>query len=177
MKVTMGPYVGYIGPYQLANLLQYLGFSAQYCSKLGERWADTWLADFCEWIHAKRNRVVKVKIHKYDTWNLDHTLAIIILPLLKQLLATSHGSPLVENEDVPDELKLPNANTLEGEEAWERAEERWKWVLNEMIWAFTQIVDETEDELDMNPEETKAFYARLDRGTTLFGKYYRKLWD
>jgi hypothetical protein len=177
MKVTMGPFVEFIGPYQLADLLQYLGFSDQYCSKLGECWADTWLAGFCEWIHSKRNRTVKVKIHRYDVWNVDDTLAVIILPLLTQLRATKQGSPLVEDEDVPEEMRLHRENTTPGADEWENCEERWNWVMDEMIWAFTQLVENNEDELDMNRAETEAFYARIKRGTTLFGKYYRNLWD
>jgi hypothetical protein len=177
MKVTMGPFVAFIGPYQLADLLQYLGFSAQYCSKIGERWADTWLADFCEWIHSKRNRVVKVKIHKYDTWNVDDTLAVIILPLLTQLRATKQGNPRVEDEDVPEEMRLNLPDNAPNNAEWENCEERWDWVMDEMIWAFTQLVENTEYKLDMNRAETEAFYSRIKRGTTLFGKYYRGLWD
>ena len=37
---------------------------------------------------------------------MDHTLANIILPMLKQLQATKHGSPMVDIEDVPEELRI-----------------------------------------------------------------------
>jgi len=30
-------------------------------------------------------RKENVHIHDYDTWNMDHTLALIALPMLKQL--------------------------------------------------------------------------------------------
>lgn len=89
-----------------------------------------------------------VKIDKYDTWSIDSTLANIILPMLKQLKATKHGSPLVDDVDVP--LELHNKH-LEEFNSWSddpeevaKVEERdrllhakWDWVMEEMIFAFT----------------------------------------
>jgi hypothetical protein len=46
-----------------------------------------------------------VKIDPWDTWSMDHTLAPIILPMLKQLKATKHGAPYVDLDDRPEELK------------------------------------------------------------------------
>jgi len=46
-----------------------------------------------------------VKIDRWDTWSMDHTLAKIILPMLKQLKDTKHGSAIVDLEDVPEELR------------------------------------------------------------------------
>ena len=46
-----------------------------------------------------------VKIDRWDTWSMDHTLAHIVLPMLKQLQKDKHGSPYVEDEDVPEELR------------------------------------------------------------------------
>ena len=168
MKVYIGPYPPYVGPYQLADLLQYLGFSEAYCSKVGDWLADTWIADVCEWIEAKRKRTVKIKLHEYDSWNVDDTLALIILPLLKQLRENQQGSPGVQDEDLPEELRSV--------ECWET---RWKWVLDEMIWAFEQLVNGSDDNLfqTYSNEEYLAHHQRIDRGTTLFGKYFRGLWD
>jgi dCMP deaminase len=39
----------------------------------------------------KENRKEQIHIHDYDTWNMDDTLAMIIVPMLKQLKATKHG--------------------------------------------------------------------------------------
>jgi len=41
-------------------------------------------------------RKVQVAIHDYDTWSADHTLSLIILPLLKRLKELKHGSPIVD---------------------------------------------------------------------------------
>ena len=46
-----------------------------------------------------------IKLDRWDTWSMDHTLADIILPMLKQLRDTKHGSPMVDDEDVPEHLR------------------------------------------------------------------------
>jgi hypothetical protein len=114
---------------------------------------------------------------------MDDTLAIIILPMLKQLRDTKHGSPSVSDADVPEELRFAAAENpgheFETDSNWHK---RWEWVLNEMIWAFEQIVDEDSDSIYFNDgildvEKWKAYNARIDNGTRLFGVYYRGLWD
>ena len=53
----------------------------------------------------KENRKIKVKIHDYDVWNLDHTLALIISPALENMNMDTHGAPFVDEEDdLPDVL-------------------------------------------------------------------------
>ena len=83
----------------------------------------------------------KIKIDYWDTWSIDCTLAPIIEPMLKQLQKSKQGSPYVNDEDVPDELKSTNAIPLtEKEQGFidNNHHQRWNWVLNEMIWAFEQ---------------------------------------
>jgi hypothetical protein len=82
-------------------------------------------------------RIEYVKIDRYDTWSMDHTLANIILPMLKQLRDSKHGAPNVDDEDVPEELKSTSAPPKENE--WDTDEnhfKRWDWILDEMIFAF-----------------------------------------
>lgn len=102
-------------------------------------------------------RVEIIKIDKYDTWGMDTTLASIIHPMLIQLKATKHGVPF---------------DLTEGE---------WNLVLDEMIWAFGEIAAElNEDEFfatGIDWDGLKVYNDRIDRGTHLFGKYYRALWD
>ena len=54
------------------------------------------------------HRHVKIQIEKFDTWNLDHTLAMIILPALIQLKYTKHGIP-GNLEEIPEDY---NRNQL-----------------------------------------------------------------
>lgn len=141
MKVKIGNFPTWWGPYQIANLLQYVGVSEDRCHEIGGWLADkTPLSTVCEWIHSKRKRTMTVKLDYWDTWNMDTTLAIIVLPMLKQLKATKHGSPSVADEDVPEHLRSTNAPPKENE--WDTDafwHDRWTWVLDEMIWTFEQL--------------------------------------
>ena len=102
------------------------------------------IAKVMDVIHPK---VDYVKIDYWDTWSMDHTLGQIALPMLKQLKDKKHGSPCVDDEDVPEELKSTSAPAKENE--WDIDEnhfKRWDWALNEMIFAFTCKTDDSWEE-------------------------------
>ena len=151
-------------------------------------------------------RKVSIRIDPWDTWNMDTTLALIIVPMLKQLKETKNGAPQVDLEDVPEELRDTPAQLV-----GERIEDgnyfkRWEYVLDEMIFAFESKNILWEDqfwkklpELDSSehPEDEgegvfplrvidpgewdrdgmTAYQARMSNGFRLFGKYYEALWD
>lgn len=103
----------------------------------------TWLARFLYWVQGDRDRTIKIQIDPWDTWSMDHTLAMIIVPMLKQLKEKKHGGPFVDDEDVPEELKSTSAPAKENE--WDTDDnhfKRWDYVLDEMIWAFQHIVND-----------------------------------
>ena len=152
----------------------------------------------CNWVQDKRQRQVYVRIDNYDTYSMDHTLSYMIVPMLKQLKATKHGAPWVDDEDVPDNLKSTAADPKEND--WDVDSNhflRWDYILDEMIWAFSQQLDDEADtkfythapkaageELDsyigrMQVDEAglKAWSDRKRNGYRLFGKYYEALWD
>jgi len=136
MKIKLGPYKNWFGPYQLAELLMFwvpkekdeygIPHTADRVHKFGEwlahgsiepepevgdihKWGDrphTRLYKFLSWIDSKKKRTIKVHIDRWDTWSMDNTLAYIILPMLKQLKETKHGAPYVESADVPKELRM-----------------------------------------------------------------------
>lgn len=150
---------------------------------------------------------VKVKYDPWDTWNLDYTLACIILPGLKQLKETNHGMPWVDDEDVPAELAWPggrqgyldNIGQQKTDEEHEAHDKlllaRWDYVQDEMIHAFECIVDDSwEDKYWAETDEPDPMFAgrnklrgdfdglkkeqdRIQNGTRLFGKYFQSLWD
>jgi hypothetical protein len=158
MKIYIGPHRSWFGPYQLsAKILFWMNKDDNRIHKFGEWLAgdsgkllnlenvlnediqSSKLCKFLSWIDSKKKRKVKVRIDKYDTWNVDGTLAYIILPMLKQLQATKHGSPYVDDADVPENLRSTSAEPKENE--WDTDSNhflRWEWVLDEMIWAFEQ---------------------------------------
>jgi hypothetical protein len=64
--------------------------------------------------------------------------------MLKQLNETKHGSPWVDDEDVPEHLRSTAAPPKENE--WDTDDnhfKRWDWVLNEMIFAFNCKIDDS----------------------------------
>jgi hypothetical protein len=201
MKIKIGPYNNYVGPYQIAekilffipkykgkNHLEYNEAYEKYVDSFG-KWLsedkdgnDTWLTKLCFWIESKRKRTIKVKIDRWDTWSMDHTLALIILPMLKQLNETNHGAPNTDDEDVPEQLRSTSVESKENE--WDVDSnhfKRWDWIMNEMIWSFEQLVDDSsEDKFHKDVFDKEGFLEhkkRVDNGLRLFGKYYRGLWD
>ena len=88
----------------------------------------------------------KVRIDNWDVWSADHTLALIIYPTLLKLKELKHGSPYVDDDDVPDELKSTSAPAKENEYYTDdNFHKRWDWVLNELIWTFSQLTDHNAD--------------------------------
>jgi hypothetical protein len=171
------------------------------------------LEDALQWVYNKtiniyldnKKRKIKVHIDKYDTWNMDETLSYIIHPMLVQLKKTKHGAPVVDDEDVPDELKRINSTPVPDHETDENWFKRWDWVMDEMIFAFESATTDWESQfhsgehdisfekiegtnlsrLTKGPKDTHEFdlegynkyQDRVQNGFRLFGKYYRGLWD
>jgi hypothetical protein len=182
MKVKIGPYNSCYGLYQVARLFKYVGVSRETCEDIAVWLSETWVNDFFEWIFSKRTRKIKVHIDNYDIWNADHTMALIIHPILIKIRESKHGSLFVDDEDVPENIRSTSAKPKKDElDTDEFYHNRWEWVLDEMIYAFSTIIDEDFGEQFFkenvfqkeNYEETK---KRIDNGFRLFGKYYRGLW-
>ena len=78
--------------------------------------------------------------------SLDNTLAHIILPMLKQLKATTHGAPFVDDEDVPEGIGLRSTEAEPKEDEYNVDSnhfKRWNWVLDEIIFAFECKIDDS----------------------------------
>lgn len=225
MKVKIGKYLNYWGPYQIVDAIFFwhkknpfeeedLARENRWDHKLHTacaKWlADvTWFCNLCEWIHEKRKRTVKVHIDNYDVWSMDHTLSLIVVPMLKKLKGCKHGAPNVDLKDVPKHLHPTAEEAKHAKETYEtdpKFFQRWEWVLDEMIWAHEQLLNDDHDaqfwidhgEIDWNagePDENglkpivwkkkskidwkglKAHNKRIGNGLRLFGVYYRSLWD
>lgn len=93
-------------------------------------------------------RKVRVEISNHDVWGLDHTLAFIIAPALKKLKEIKGGSPFVDDEDVPEELRSSSVPQVEndGYSTDDNFHKRWEWVLDEMIFAFEMKNTDWEDQ-------------------------------
>lgn len=211
MKVYIGPYKNWFGPYHLAEWIcfwtKFRDKTAayvekpQYVSDLGEWLAYgevtpenksgainlddhdnlmamvnereqriTWLYKFLLWVDSKRKRKIRVRIDKYDTWSMDHTLAHIIHPMLVQLQKTQHGAGHVDDEDVPEELRSTSCAPKQKDCSVDNNHfRRWDWVLSEMIFAFESHINDADEDIGCG--------CRQRNGFRLFGKYYQNLWD
>lgn len=196
MRVNIGPYKNWIGPYQIAEKILFwvdkydddddrvYRFGAWLATnRKGE---DSLLTCLCKYIDSKRcHRKIKVRIDNFDSWGADHTLSLIIHPMLVQLKETKHGAPDTDDEDVPVELR--STSVPPKEDVYDTDANhflRWDYILDQMIWSFEQIRDEndTEDVLFYtdglyDPAKSKVYEDKIKNGLRLFGKYYRALWD
>jgi hypothetical protein len=153
----------------------------------------------------KGDRSIKIHIDKWDTWSMDHTLAMIALPMLEQLKETNHGSAMVDLEDVPEELRYTTFNNWDSQKCFDfyneddkecMLHERWNWVMDEMIFAMRAIAKDNDsqfydhsavNEKDSFEDQIKAIkwdydalnahHDRVQNGCKLFGKYFQNLWD
>lgn len=179
MKVRMKKYPEWVGPYQVAETLYFWGTEEQKF-EFGEKVSNSWIGAAISkvataWLNFHEKRRIQVRIDAWDTWGFDNTLAHIILPGLRQLAATKHGAPFVDDEDVPEELRSTSAEPTKSDfELDEFFFARWDWVLNEMIWAFEELIQD-QDYPDAGLQKLRN--ERLRRGFRLFGKYYMDLWD
>jgi hypothetical protein len=148
----------------------------------------------------KGERKIDIQIDRYDTWNMDHTLALIVLPMLKQLKKEKHGSPMVDSEDVPENLRVTTTEEWDDQKCfdfyhkdkkikkkeWNILHDRWDWIMNEMIYAFTEYNNDFKGENKffskkpikiVDEDGYREYHNRIDNGFKLFGKYFRGLWD
>jgi hypothetical protein len=113
------------------------------------------LSPFCEawqkFLDIVDPKIDYIKIDKFDTWSMDSTLSPIILPMLKQLKADKHGSPYVDDADVPPKLRskplpIEPSNLSKDQDIHKISDDpkfhrRWDYVMDELIWTFEQLSD------------------------------------
>ena len=199
MKIYIGKYRNWFGPFQLVRtFFWFLSEDNQ------EKLADKIPSGPFEWVDKFKKRKIKIHIDDYDVWNMDQTLAYIIVPMLKMIKEDKQGAPYVDDEDVPDELKstaaLPKENDYDTDSNHFK---RWDWVVGEMLWAFEQKLEDWEEqfysgepdivwkdvgngikEMGSGPKDTfkvdfegmNKHHDRMKNGFRLFGKYYESLW-
>lgn len=153
MRVKFGPYKNWFGPYQFARLLKYVGVSTDTCDMIAEKYIPA--APFVLFEKLRGKRKEEVVIHGYDAWSADHTLAKIIVPLLRRVKEDKHGIP---SEFLTEEYnKLTSSKEFWAEKGggplhiradilFKESEKKWDEVLDHMIWAFEEYTNEEWDE-------------------------------
>ena len=207
MKVYIGPYKNFSNIYGFLNKLEDKNWITE---KKSDKIYDTVQPILDVWNKRPWNkRKINVRIDDYDTWGGDHTLALIIVPLLIKIKEVKQGAPHVKDEDVPEYLRSTSAKPLTKDEEnnggvddlWFK---RYDWVLDEMIWAMTQVRDDfpgddqyyiekgewhTEKSKEegfyemvwdkepvIDEEGLKQYHDRVKNGCRLFGVYFTSLW-
>ena len=186
MKIYKSNYRSHwVSPYTILEKV-FFWREIDYDEPIIEKWSNRLnplsvaLMNFLDFVHPRINYI---KIDDWDTWSMDNTLADIILPMLRRLKETKHGSPFIDMEDVPEELRGTTTEDWDAQLAFDFYDEfkmkegiadihaRWDWVMNEMIFAFEMKVKDVDWTATI--EECK----RMENGFRLFGKYYQGLWD
>lgn len=107
------------------------------------------------------NRKIKIHIDDYDTWNAEHTLALITLPLLKRYKKVSHGFFFIEDEDVPEELRTGLENIWEESDS-DAEEAKYEWIIDQLIWTFEQLVDDSWEDQYFHGDPEFDFVPHVD---------------
>lgn len=108
---------------------------------------------------------VNVEVDDYDAWNADHTLALIILPILLELKENKMGIP-GQFSDVGGESYADQRSFDFYEDSYDEAlaasERQWSDILDKMIWSFQQIaLDEYEQKYHHG--EAKYDFVKSDK--------------
>jgi hypothetical protein len=139
-----------------------------------EPWVEKWssrlnpvcqaLQKVLDIVHPK---IDYVKIDHWDTWNMDGTLAQIILPMLRQLQKEKHGAPFVDDEDVPEGMNLRSTEAEPKENEWDTDSNhflRWDWIMDELIWTFDQLHPDNDWEQQYYSGKHDIQWKKLDNG-------------
>jgi hypothetical protein len=111
--------------------------------------------------HNSEPRLQFVQIDKWDTYNLDQTVALIMVPLLKAYKENQlRGCPA---------RYLPV-----DEEEMEKAMEAWETDLDSMIWSFEHVL--TDQYFSTKMAGSGNNYVKFRRGLELFIDNFSDLW-
>lgn len=150
-------------------------------------------------------RKLVVRIDPWDVWSADYTLSLIILPLLILYRREMHGIPmqmfskeyhaLLDSKKYWKEKELNRKTGRIGplerrlRKLSDEAFTRWKETIDEMIWAFKQVVGSEPSFWKVKPNHKKgikgvmdmdawkAYHDRISAGIRLFGENFQSLWN
>jgi hypothetical protein len=113
-------------------------------------------------------RQVDVRVDNYDVWNADHTLALVILPVLRKLKENKHGCPHTDVEDAP--IEETDVTEADDEQEFHWNNKRWCWIMDEMIWAFEQLAGDGDGEDQFHSGEIDILWQAHDKDNNKIGE-------
>ena len=170
MKVYLNKYRDHwLSPYTILEKIVFWR-EIDYDEPVIERWSDR-LQPVCEGLRRVLDvvhpKVDYVKIDRWDTWSMDHTLSRIALPMLRQLKATKHGAPNVDDFDVPDHLQSTAPGARDScEHDWDIDDnhfKRWDWIMDQMIFAHESKLNDDWQEQFWTGEWGDTKWTKTDR--------------
>lgn len=179
MKLNIKAPKEWIGPYQVVRAM---GFSDDFVYELWEKFPKLrdFFANIAEKIHEWRNErnTPNVEIEYHDIWCIPSTLKQFMPQLFLKLRDESCSLGLIDDEDVPAYYRSHLAPAKDEYCLDGNVENRYRWVLTEIAWAFS-VGDITRGDLVCNydSDEAIAFQKRKQNGLRLFAKYYETFWD
>ena len=123
----------------------------------------------------RKKKGIYTKFKDREIWDLYTTIAKFTLPRLIAFKKRKQGLPMI--------LLLNDQGVLcEDMEFQRKGNEKWNNILDQIIWSFEQIVNDSDPE-KLDGESPEEYWDRLVEWTTkiqtgldLFGKYFRCLW-
>lgn len=101
------------------------------------------------WPKKAFDRKVDIHIDRWDSWNVDGQLALIIYPLLVQLRNSHMGVPSEFGDVGGESFNSQYCFDFYSEthdDAFNIGCERWNETLDKMIWSFYQLIDNSWEE-------------------------------
>ena len=117
-----------------------------------------------------------VRIDPWDSWDVEYTLSLVALPLLRDYRKRNNGYPFgIEEVDIPGRLEDQDIDEDE------KLSQAWSAILDQMIQAHEFVISQEEDDFydDLFLRDRAAFFekrAQVEHGLRLFAKYYFNLW-
>ncbi len=128
---------------------------------LDEVWQSILDLTVNKFLSKETGRKMKIKIDYDDLISLDDTIVMILKPLFVKFKEKKPGYPTIIDENLkyfPVELKTD--------------EERYNWLLDEIIWTFDYLSTD-QRYMDLHDNEN---FKRANRGLLLFALYFNTFW-
>ncbi len=147
----------------------------------------------------KGDRMVRIRIHNYDMWDLNSTLATIIFACMKRFKTCQKGTPMCMFDD--DVMINPS------KEDQEIAKKKWDVIIDKITWTMYELsrgepnspsfkakmvtsekIEQDgsrsfhfvwpggEEEEKIYDSASEIYRLRLHEGCELLGKYFQHLW-